>query len=109
MSYARFGEDSDVYVFATRYNIECCGCWLQERKWINDPDALFKGYLKSVGEVIQTVFNSNEEMLVHLEKHIAKGHAVPEYCLERLRDPEDAQENISLWAKYEQENNESAT
>lgn len=100
MSYARFGHDSDVYVFTSRYGLECCGCLLQEREWVEDPRALFKGYLKPVGDVIQTTFDSNEAMVEHLEKHILKGQLVPEYCLERLKEPEDAEENLAIWAKY---------
>lgn len=76
MSYTRFGGDSDVYVFTSGAGIECCGCILRAPH----------------------VFQSNAEMLVHLERHRAAGHAVPEDAMEQLRDPEDAAENERIWA-----------
>jgi len=53
MSYARFGEDSDVYVYA-------------------DAEA---GYLRCVGCNVD--FSSTDAMLEHLRGHIASGDAVP--------------------------------
>jgi hypothetical protein len=104
LSYARFSGDSDVYVFASRTGIECCGCVLQKREWVDDPDrVLFKGYFKAIGEIVPHVFSSNQEMIEHLNIHIATGHLVPDYCLERLRDPEDEKENQEMWEKYRDE------
>lgn len=106
MSYCRWGADSDVYVFTTRKDIECCGCILQEREWVEEPDnKWFGGYFKAVGEIIQTTFTSNAGMIEHLEKHVAAGHQVPDYAFERLRDPADADKNIAVWAKYTEEEN----
>jgi len=100
MSYARFGwEGSDVYVFASSHALECCGCRLQEVELVEDPASFLGGYLKPVGEVIETNFTSNEEMIEHLLVHRAAGHTVPEDALERLRDPEDARHNSEMWAE----------
>lgn len=99
MSYARFSE-GDVYVFTSSVGLECCGCFLEDREWVDDPDALFGGYLKNKGEEIQTVFQSNAEMIAHLEEHQKQGHYVPEFAFERLRDPEDEKQNQEIWAKY---------
>jgi hypothetical protein len=104
MSYARFGGDSDVYVFASRDHLECCGCILQQREWVDKPgySSLTDGYFKAVGNIIPHTFKTNAEMIEHLEKHISVGHQVPEYCLERLRDPEDAKENEEYFRAQEE-------
>jgi hypothetical protein len=100
MSYCRFGGDSDVYVFGTSVRefdadervvgskdvIECCGCILQERVWVDDPSWPFKGYLKAVGEIVEHAFDTPAEMIEHLERHRRAGHMVPEYAMERLRE-----------------------
>lgn len=89
MSYCRFGE-GDVYIFLSTSNqLECCGCLLQEREFIPDEDALLKFYLKPVGERVQTVFHTTEDMIKHLETHKESGHYVPDFCIEGLlRDKE---------------------
>jgi hypothetical protein len=87
VSYARFGSDgSDVYVFAdVAGGIECCGCVLQEREWVDDPDRpLFKGYLKAVGAIVPYHFDTAAEMLAHLASHVAAGHTVPASCTDRI-------------------------
>ena len=100
MSYSRFGCDgSDVYVFTSSVGLECCGCILQERQWVDDPNwPIFHGYLRAVGEIVPHVFDSNAGMIAHLEQHREAGHVVPENALERLRDPKDEAENRRLWA-----------
>lgn len=100
MSYARFGDDSDVYVFTAAEGLECCGCILQARQYVEDSRHPLGGYLESVGEIVPHVFRSNAMMIEHLMLHREKGHIVPERALERLRDPEDAAENEAIWAKY---------
>ena len=72
MSYARFGRDSDVYVFLhVNGFFECCGC-------------VFGGeagrYLTSTADVIK-----------HLEQHKAKGHKVPDDAILDLQ--KEAEEN----------------
>jgi hypothetical protein len=72
MSYARWGPDSDVYVFLSiRGHLECCGCTL--------PGA---------GGRSQT-FASTVGMLVHLAAHERAGQRVPGHALEELREDQD--------------------
>ena len=41
MSYCRFGE-GDVYIFfSVDHLLECCGCILQEREWVDDESLSF--------------------------------------------------------------------
>lgn len=63
MSYARFGEESDVYVYASTSGFSCCGC------------SLTPTY----------DFVSRTALLLHLQQHIAHGDRVPGYALNRLR------------------------
>ncbi len=77
MSYARFIE-GDVYVFmSTSGRLECCGCILQDREWVSDEDSFFGGYLKSVGDVIPTEFDTTWGMVEHLARHRDAGHSIP--------------------------------
>ena len=101
MSYARFGSDgSDVYVFTSSRAIECCGCVMQKRRWVEEPAMKpFGGYFEAVPPIIETEFTSNQGMIDHLLAHRAAGHTVPESALERLRNPEDAAENEAIWAE----------
>jgi hypothetical protein len=66
MSYARFCDESDVYVYSDGENINCCGCRL-------GPDAY--------GSWVSQDF---DEICEHLLQHIEVGHKVPGYCIERL-------------------------
>lgn len=69
MSYCRAnGQDSDVYVIATTSSSSektvwwCCGC-------------------KREGCAV----DNRQEMIGHLERHVAEGDKVPERAFERLR------------------------
>ena len=87
MSYARFGWDgSDFYIILkTQGYLDCCGCWLQETEWVEDPRrSLIKGYLKPVGEIIQTEFTTTADLVQHLNAHRDAGHHVPECAIEAL-------------------------
>ena len=100
MSYSRFIE-GDVYVILdTGGYLNCCMCNLQEREWIDDETALFKGYLKSIGDIVQTQFYTTEDMLNHLQIHIDKGDNIPTRCLEGLK--QDQEEN-DTWIKEKNE------
>ena len=78
MSYCRFGE-ADVYVFASvGGGVECCGCPLQQREYVEDDGAFFGFYLKSVGPVLRTTGLNTDEIMEHLEQHRAAGHHVPD-------------------------------
>lgn len=84
MSYARFG-DADVYVFMSQGSLECCACWLQERRWVNDPDVpITRGYFEEVGEKVQQSFDTTQGMVDHLALHREAGHDVPEGIEDRL-------------------------
>ena len=62
MSYARWSEDSDVYVFlSVDRQFECCAC--------------------SLGEI----HADTAAIVAHLEAHIAAGHQVPADTIDRLR------------------------
>lgn len=56
MSYARFGYDSDVYVFLSSDALECCACLLRSGRF---------------------AARSTAEMTEHLDAHRARGHSVP--------------------------------
>jgi len=78
MSYARWTSDSDVYVFLHSDGaLECCGC-------------LLAGPYRSFSCI------KTSKMLEHLKRHLAAGHQVPDYCMDRLKD--EAKENDS-WIK----------
>lgn len=74
MSYARFSDTSNVYIFSHEDGgIVCCGCWLTLRG----------------GGVTFRHFNF-ESLVEHLQEHIALGHLVPEDLLdEETYDMED--------------------
>lgn len=58
MSYCRYSEESDVYVYySTNDTFVCCGCFRTEDIYT---------------------------MIKHLETHIIAGDKVPEYALKRL-------------------------
>lgn len=69
MSYARFSDDSSVYVYADVGGyVACCGCALGD-KWD---------------------FHSPSEIVEHLQEHVAAGHKVPAYLLDlELYGPDD--------------------
>ena len=72
MAYARFGRDSDVYVYQdTRGGYTCERC----------PE---------VGSQFRC--NTSAEMVSHLLGHLAKGHKVPSDAVEELRQEKDDQE-----------------
>jgi hypothetical protein len=95
MSYCRFIE-GDVYIFLnTDHFLECCGCILQEREWVDDETKpIIKGYFKAVGEIIETWFSTTEDMLTHLQLHKDKGHYIPQSCIDGLL--EDQKENDKI-------------
>jgi hypothetical protein len=106
MSYCRFTE-GDVYVFLSSDNLlECCGCSLQERKWINDgSNSIFNGYLKAVGEIVQTTFSTTQDMIEHLNLHREKGHYIPDFCIEGLlADQEENDILMNSGDKKDEEN-----
>ncbi len=74
MSYARWGVDSDVYVFPTTHSVRgdyvtCCGCSL--------------GELDDQGEDVDPfpAFYSPIEVVSHMYAHKIAGHEVPDELL----------------------------
>ena len=91
MSYARF-IDNDVYVYLDCGGyLTCCGCNMQEREWVDEPNGIVGGYFKSVGERIPSQFYTTAEMIEHLDAHRAKGDHIENYCYDGLRA--EAEEN----------------
>lgn len=61
MSYARWSDESSVYVFAhVNGGVQCCGCILNG----------------------QWDFYSADEVVAHMKEHVAAGHQVPERLLD---------------------------
>ena len=66
MSYARWGSDSNVYVFETCDGVfECCNCDLT-------PD--------------NKLFETPRAIIAHLNEHRAKGELVPDYTYEQIKE-----------------------
>lgn len=71
MSYARFGPDSDVYVFQTcGLLLACCDCRLREIE----------------ATIPWASFSTAREALDHLKRHIDAGHKVPDYTIEEIKE-----------------------
>ena len=66
MSYARFSDTSDVYIYESARGLECCGCRLDEN-WT-------------------PVFTTYSMMLEHLNIHLRHGHMIPEHVFEDLTE-----------------------
>jgi len=101
MSYARFGDGSDIYVYShVGGGFECCACTLANLTPTVftegcDDHPLFKHIepcenCHGVGcdhcmMHGNTRVNTRSELITHIEDHIKAGHKVPEYVIERLR------------------------
>ena len=67
MSYCRFGDTSDVYVYFSVEGVYvCCACHLAEEPFSNFGCA------------------TPDEMIVHLDEHERVGHQVPQHAIDRL-------------------------
>jgi hypothetical protein len=83
MAYARFSEESDVYVFLSTHGaLECCGCVFTKSAPVEDK---------------RWDYESTADMIAHLEAHRSAGHLVPEYCFEGLE--EDSESNDAFIAE----------
>jgi hypothetical protein len=67
VAYARWGSDSDVYLWPGGLGYECSLCYLQphRRVWSGETP---------------------EEALAHLKEHLAAGHKVPVYAVRELEE-----------------------
>lgn len=104
MSYCRFGDDSDLYIYGHVGGwFECCACGLAElQKTIfttglneDDPRIGLFGEIppceKCNGEGCEICmmpgnakFETRTELIDHVKEHIKAGHKVPEYVIEQL-------------------------
>lgn len=67
MSYCRFSNDSDIYLFCnTAGYYECCACKLAKREW----DSF--------------TCKTRKAIINHLDKHLKAGHKVPPRSFARL-------------------------
>ncbi len=101
MSYCRFSS-GDVYMYASSSGgIECCACNLADKVPTifttgTDEKHIFKnikpcGFCKGVGcnhcmMNGNTLLETYEEAIIHLENHVKMGDSVPEYAFESLKD-----------------------
>lgn len=78
MAYARFSQ-GDVYVFGTRFELECAACRLL-------PDAMMVMLPDGGARMWFGTFhtNSRRQMRHHLYRHRKAGHKVPRYATARL-------------------------
>lgn len=105
MAYARFGENSDVYVYKhiSGY-IECCNCVLTGRyhttKELKEIKSSYKElphqdliskldfnnicFLKTDRQSI--TFKTIDDVLNHLYQHEKAGHKVEKYTIKRLKE-----------------------
>lgn len=75
MSYARFTDASDVYIYMSVYGyLECCACCMSSDRCYTAT--------------------STEKMVEHLQEHTAMGHKVPDYVIPDLR--RDDMENFPI-------------
>lgn len=76
MSYCRFGDDSDVYVYYACKGLCCCMCFLNSDR--EDEH-----------------FHKRSEMINHLKQHKKRGHKVPPRAMKRLK--EEIAEEQDFW------------
>ena len=73
MSYARFSDESNVYMYHHYQGfIECCGCWISDEI----PD----GY----EDIPSPRFKTARRAIRHLMEHIEKGYKVPDRVFDRI-------------------------
>lgn len=100
MSYVRWSDDSDVYVYmggAKAYNgrnydvLVCCACRLNptgDPDWPDDVNIWEKPSRKHSDKHRRVMY---DDMIGHLEAHRAAGHKVPQYAIDRLVAERDGQ------------------
>jgi hypothetical protein len=75
MSYARFDDYSDVYMYHHYQGfIECCGCWIS--------DDIPEGY----EDVPASRLNTPRRAIMHLMEHISRGYKVSDETFDRIYD-----------------------
>ena len=75
MSYARFSDYSDVYIYHHYQGfIECCGCWISS----DTPE--------EYGDIPASRFNTPRRAIMHLMEHVSKGYKVSDETFDRIYD-----------------------
>ena len=62
MSYCRWGDDSDLYIFGDGDGWACCNCSI----------------------AVDAYFGTLAELKAHVQLHIDAGHKVPDYVMDRI-------------------------
>ena len=77
MAYSRF-MDSDIYIYPHIDGyIECCACWLNEKK---DEYSLFLANVKIYNDL---------DLARHLKAHAEQGHDMPDGLLQEILQDDD--------------------
>lgn len=85
MSFVRWGDDSDVYIYGSQDGIVCQECELMPVTTI--PARNYKGQRtgQSIEVHLDFVAPTAGAMLEHIASHRQRGHKVPVYADENLR------------------------
>ena len=105
MSYVRFGDGSDLYVYPhVGGGFECCACRLapsiksiftegyEDHPLFGDVEPCENCDGKGCDHCMMcgnTRLQTRSEMIDHIEEHIKAGHEVPSYVIERLKEEID--------------------
>lgn len=88
MSYCRFSDQSDVYLYQhVEGGIVCCACRLnKEIKGTYPPDFWLEELRNKPfsGHYEDSKFRTRGQALKHLNKHKEAGHKVSKYAIDRL-------------------------
>ena len=85
MSYCRFLE-ADAYIFLSSSGLECCGCIMAPKEKYPTPYVDMFGITWEERSLPVGPFDTAREMLDHIAEHRAKGHDIPDYVDERLKE-----------------------
>lgn len=85
MSYCRFGE-ADAYIYLGYQGFECCGCIMAPREKYPTPYTDMFGITWEEHSLPVGPFDTPREMLAHIEEHRGKGHHIPEYVDQRIKE-----------------------
>lgn len=101
MSYARFGEGSNIYVYENVGGyFECCACSLaqpvksiftvgcKDDPLFGDKEPCEKCGGEGCDECMMpgnTCVKTRSEMIAHIQSHIDAGHIVPDYAIKQLK------------------------
>lgn len=116
MSYVRFSDDSDIYMFAhVGGGFECCSCRLAKKiKTIftegtknhclfDDVEPCKKCNGKGCDDCMMhdnfPRLQTRSEAIAHLQDHIKAGHKLPDYAIEGLQQElsEEREENPPMY------------